>query len=65
MFAAETIQGRIALREWLGEKFGILFSHQQDFTLARMTELGELAKIELDAQGSAGGTRFLVACSNP
>jgi len=44
-FVAATAEGELRFHEWLGDGWGVLFSHPADFTPVCTTELGAVARL--------------------
>ncbi|NVB40080.1 peroxiredoxin [Pseudenhygromyxa sp. WMMC2535] len=44
-FSAQTTQGELRLHQWLGDAWGLLFSHPKDYTPVCTTELAQIARL--------------------
>jgi len=45
-FTAETSEGTVEFHKWLGDGWGVLFSHPKDYTPVCTTELGRVANLK-------------------
>lgn len=66
-FEQESTEGRIHFHQWLGENWGILFSHPADFMPVCTTELGLTAnfKDELAKRAAPYWRRLWPMCLRP
>ncbi|MCG2462303.1 peroxiredoxin [Flavobacteriaceae bacterium F89] len=49
-FTAQTTEGELNFHQWLGDSWGIIYSHPADFTPVCTTELGRTAQLKREFQ---------------
>src|ERR1022692_1501452 len=62
-FTAQTTEGEVDFHKWLGDNWGVLFSHPADYTPVCTTELGTVAKI--NAEFTKRNVKFLAISVDP
>lgn len=62
-FTAESTEGTINFHEWLGNSWGVLFSHPADYTPVCTTELGMVARYK--GQFDAKNTKVIAVSVDP
>ncbi|TXH32840.1 MAG: peroxiredoxin [Rhodospirillaceae bacterium] len=62
-FEQQSTQGQIRFHDWLGDSWGLFFSHPKNFTPVCTTELGEVAR--LDAEWKARNIKPLGLSVDP
>ncbi len=62
-FTAQTTEGEVDFHRWLGDSWGVLFSHPADFTPVCTTELGVVAKIKVEF--TKRNVKFLAVSVDP
>ena len=62
-FTAQTTEGTLDFHKWLGDSWGVLFSHPADYTPVCTTELGTVAKIK--AEFTKRNVKFLAISVDP
>ncbi len=62
-FTVETTEGKVNLYEYLGDGWGVLFSHPKDFTPVCTTELGTVARLKPEFE--ARNTKVLGVSVDP
>src|SRR5437879_112949 len=60
---AQTTEGEVDFHGWLGDSWGVLFSHPADYTPVCTTELGTVAKIK--AEFTKRNVKFLAISVDP
>nr|AAY96294.1 peroxiredoxin 6 [Arenicola marina] len=62
-FEADSTIGKLKFHDWLGNSWGVLFSHPRDFTPVCTTELGRVIQLEGDFK-KRGVKLIALSCDN-